>query len=367
MLKIKNCGPIEFKKYISNKKVYVFGAGRALESCLELYFEGKKVEKIVDNNSDIWGDFVTHGAEKVEIIGTKQFVELLSNKEELTKSIIMITSPFYAAEIVETLNSISELDGLECFLQVLVRNTKEEVPEFSFTEGIPKIPKKIHYIWIGGKEIPERFQKNIETWKKYNPDYKIIRWDESNYDFKKIDYMREAYEAQAWGFVPNYARLDIIYNQGGIYLDVDVEVVKSFNSVLNDDVFMGMGCADRINHGQGFGARKKHPIIEDMMKKFEKSHFLLSDGRPGKKPCHTYIHPVMKKYGFEIANYYQKRDGIVLYPTEVMSPLTIEGMPDFFSKNTVSIHQEVGTWKTEREREGLEKLKQIISEYDMQI
>ena len=284
MLKIRNCGPIEFKKYIIDKKVYVFGAGRALESCLDLYFEGKKIEKIVDNNSDIWGSFVAHNAENVEIIGTKQFVDLLTSAEEIEQSVLMITSPFYAAEIVETLNLIPELDGLECFLQVLIRNTKEEVPEFSFTEGEPKIPKKIHYIWIGGKEIPDKFKKNIETWRKYNPDYEIIRWDESNYDFKKIDYMKEAYEAQAWGFVPNYARLDIVYNHGGIYLDTDVEILKSFDCLLNDDVFMGMGCADRINHGQGFGARKKHPIIAELMKKFEKSHFLLPSGKPGKKP-----------------------------------------------------------------------------------
>lgn len=362
MLRIRNCGPIEFKKYIGEKKIYIFGAGRALESCLELYFEGKRIEKIVDNNADIWGTYIFHCNEAIEVIGTKKFAELLTSKKEIEQSVLMITSPFYAAEIVEELNLIPELDGLECFLQILIRNTKEEVPKFSFTEGVPKIPKKIHYIWIGGKEMPDKFQRNLETWKKYNPDYEIIQWNESNYDFKKIDYMKEAYEAQAWGFVPNYARLDIIYNYGGIYLDVDVEVIDSFDTLLNDDVFMGMGCADRINHGQGFGAREKHPIIVEMMRKFEKSHFLLPNGRPGKKPCHTYIHPIMKKYGFEIANYYQKQDGIVLYPAEVMSPLTIEGMPDFFSKNTVSIHQEVGTWKSEKEKEGLEKLKQIIIE-----
>jgi len=365
VLKIRNCGPIEFRKYISNKKIYVFGAGRALESCLELYFAEKNIENIVDNNANIWGTYISHRGKDVEIIGTEQFVKLLTSKKEMDQRVLMITSPFYAAEIVEMLNDIPELDGLECFLQVLIRNTKEEVPKFLFTEGMPKIPKKIHYIWIGGKELPDNFQRNIETWKKYNPDYEIIRWDETNYDFTKIAYMREAYEAQAWGFVPNYARLDIIYNYGGIYLDTDVEAIKSFDSLLNDDVFMGMGCADRVNHGQGFGAREKHPIIADMMREFEKNHFLLPNGTPGKKACHTYIHPVIKKYGFEIANYYQKRNGIVLYPSEVMSPLTIDGMPNFFSENTVSIHQEAGTWRTERERDGLEKLKQIIRKYEI--
>lgn len=363
MLKIRNCGPIEFKKYISDKKVYIFGAGRALESCLELYFEGKEVEKVVDNNTTIWGNYVDHNDKKVEIIGTQKFVEIFRNKDEITQSLLMITSPFYAAEIVENLNKISELDGLECYLQVLIRNTKEEVPAFTFTEGVSKIPKKIHYIWIGGQEIPQELRNNIETWKKYNSDYEIIQWDETNYDFKKIEYMKEAYESQAWGFVSNYARLDIIYNHGGIYLDTDVEAIKCFDSLLNDEAFIGMGCADRINTGQGIGAREQHPIIAEMMKEFENSHFLLANGKPGKRPGHTYIHPAVKKYGFDIANYYQRNNGVVLYPTEVMSPLTIEGMPDFFSENTVSIHQEVGTWKTSAEKEGAEKLKQLIKTY----
>lgn len=88
------------------------------------------------------------------------------------------------------------------------------------------IPKIIHYCWFGGAEIPEHDKKCIESWKKYCPDYQIIRWDESNYDYKKNPYMKEAYEAKKWGFVPDFARLDIVYEHGGIYLDTDVEIIR---------------------------------------------------------------------------------------------------------------------------------------------
>ena len=94
-----------------------------------------------------------------------------------------------------------------------------------------RIPKIIHYCWIGTKEKPESVQYCIESWKKFCPDYEIIEWNESNY-FTKNEYMKEAYEAKKWGFVPDYARLDIIYNYGGIYPDTDVEIIKSFDEYL---------------------------------------------------------------------------------------------------------------------------------------
>ena len=86
------------------------------------------------------------------------------------------------------------------------------------------IPKKIHYCWFGGKPIPERDQKCIESWKKYCPDYEIIEWTEENFDVSKSQYMAEAYDKQRWGFVPDVARLEIILSEGGIYLDTDVEL-----------------------------------------------------------------------------------------------------------------------------------------------
>lgn len=359
MLKIKNKGPIEFKEYIQDKQIYIFGAGRAMESCIDLYFNGIKINKIIDNNTNLWGNLVENGKDKVEIIGVEQFVSEIKNKDK-KQCMLMITSPFYAVDIVEELDKIPELDGLECFLQVLIRNTKEEIPPFEFTKGEQKIPKKIHYIWIGGKELPDQFKRNIESWYKHNPDYEIIRWDESNYDFTKSDYVREAYECQAWGFASNYARLDIVYQQGGIYLDTDVEVIQNLDSLLHDDAFFNMGCADRLNNGCGFGARAYCPIVEDLLKEYECTHFMLDNGKLVKTPGHVFLHRVIKKYGFEIINQYQNINGVAIYPSEVMSPLTILNMKNMFSDRTLSIHKEEGSWKNDREKKGLEQLTGFI-------
>ena len=84
------------------------------------------------------------------------------------------------------------------------------------------IPKKIHYCWFGGNPLPEDIKRYIESWKKYCPDYELIRWDESNYDVHKNTYVEQAYQNKKWAFLTDYARLDIIYEYGGIYLDADV-------------------------------------------------------------------------------------------------------------------------------------------------
>ena len=84
------------------------------------------------------------------------------------------------------------------------------------------IPKKIHYFWIGGNPKPKSVLFCIESWKKYCPDYEIIEWNETNYDFTKNEYMKQAYEAKKWGFAPDFARLDVIYQHGGLYFDTDV-------------------------------------------------------------------------------------------------------------------------------------------------
>ena len=361
MLNIKNMNPTNFKKYIYEKNVFIFGAGRALDSCLDIYFKDNKVNKIVDNNSSLWGNYVENGLDKIEIINKERFVAEVK-RLGVSNTVLLITSPFYAAEIVEDLDKYSELDGLECFLQVIIRNTFEEILPYTFTSGKSIIPKKIHYIWIGKKELPVQFVKNIETWKIYNPDYEIIRWDETNYDFNKCAYLREAYENQAWGFATNYARLDIIHKYGGIYLDTDVEVIHNLDVLLKDKAFFNMGCSERVNNGCGFGAVKNCSIVRDIMSEYEQAHFISQSGKLIKKQAHIYLNRVLKQYGFNIVNQYQNINGIVLYPSEVMSPLTIEGMSNMFSDKTLSIHKEEGSWKSEEQKKGYIKLQKIIND-----
>lgn len=359
MLNLINCGPIEFRNRVKQKLVFVYGAGRALESCLDIYFADVTIKGVIDRDTSLQGKLVRYQNKTTRIMGIDVFAQSVS-EYGVNNCILLVSSPFYAADIIEQLDDVSALDGLETYLQVLIRNTLENTNCFDFPCKQRIIPKQIHYIWLGKKEIPDKLKKYIDTWGKNNPEYKIYRWDESNYDFNKTDFMSEAYQAKAWGFVSNYARLDIVYQYGGIYLDTDVEVIRNFDCLLGNEAFFCMGSADRVNTGCGFGSVPHNILLKEMMNEYKGLHFDINKGGVGERPGHTFIIPPLKKRGFQIVNEYQRIDNVVLYPKEVMSPLTIEGMPNFFSDKTVSIHHEEGSWKRDTEKKGLSRLELLI-------
>lgn len=351
MIKIKNMGPAAFKDYIKDKSIVIFGAGRALDSCLDIYFENANILFIVDNNESLWNTSHEFNTKNYIICSVKELVKAYIDNNKL---ICFINSPFYAKEIVDQLDSIPELDGLECYLSVVMRNTIEEINPWEFTNGPQFIPKKIHYIWIGGKALPDEFKRNIETWRKFNPDYEIIRWDESNLKFDDCDYVKQTYENKEWAFVSNYLRLKVIYENGGIYLDTDVEAVANFDVLLNDEAFFNMGCADRVNNGCGFGAVKHNNIVGKMLRQY----VLITGDDLNKKSSklqgHIILNTVLRIAGFRIENQYQKnKRNEVLYPNEVMSPLDKKQRR---SNKTISIHRESGTWRSAEEQIELDNL-----------
>ena len=94
------------------------------------------------------------------------------------------------------------------------------------------IPKIIHYCWFGGGAISPENRKCMESWKKYCPDYKIIEWNDQNFDISTNRYAQQAYEAKKYAFVSDYVRLAVLYEYGGIYLDTDVELVRPLDELL---------------------------------------------------------------------------------------------------------------------------------------
>ena len=117
------------------------------------------------------------------------------------------------------------------------------------------IPKVIHYCWFGGNPLPKSAEKCIKSWQKYCPDYEIVCWNEENFDITQNRYAKEAYEAGKWAFVSDYARLKVIFDHGGIYLDTDVELLKNIDFLLRNACFFGIQQQDNMcATGLGFGA-----------------------------------------------------------------------------------------------------------------
>lgn len=348
MLNIVDRGIDYIMKQLKSKKLVIFGCGKIARSIYYTWDLKQRITYFVDNNTNITS-FKTE-FETIPVIGLKEFIDCVDKENT-----ILLISPIYAApEIIDQLDQIEMLDGLECYVARMV-DEYYEPQKFEFTVGAQKIPKKIHYCWFGNNEKPDIIKKCIESWYKHCPNYEITEWNESNYDVNKNRYMKEAYENKRWGFVPDYARLDIVYEEGGIYLDTDVELLKAPDMLLNDEMYCGSFSEYVSDLGLGFGARRHHPLIRMMRDYYDDKTFYNEDGSLNLSACNFYQDPVLMEYGFDLRNKYQKINGVVYYPTEVLNPKGMSGVSKNFTYKTVSVHYGTVSWLTQKEKDALER------------
>lgn len=213
------------------------------------------------------------------------------------------------------------------------------------------IPKIIHYCWFGGNPLPEKDQKCIESWKKFCPDYKIIEWNESNYDVNKNEYMKEAYEAHRWGFVPDFARLDIIYQYGGIYLDTDVELLCNLDDLLCQEGFMAFESETSVAPGLIIAAESGNAMIKDMRDRiYNGRHFRRMDGTYDTVASPKMATEYLERRGLVCNNELQIVAGIRIYPKEYFCPKDYVTGQIHITPNTYSIHHYNASWQTAKQK-----------------
>ena len=213
------------------------------------------------------------------------------------------------------------------------------------------IPKIIHYCWFGRGEKPKLAKRCIKSWKKLCPDYQIIEWNEDNVDFSIMPaYVKESYDAQKWGFVPDYIRLWIIYNYGGIYLDTDVEVIKPFDDLLILDGFVGFESDTNINFGSGFGADKGNQVIKALMDSYNDLHFVNDDGSLNMTASPVLNTETLCEIGLNPNGNQQEINGFTIFPMEYFCPLEPVHREMIKTPNTYSIHWYDASWFDEEMR-----------------
>ena len=131
-----------------------------------------------------------------------------------------------------------------------------------------RIPKVIHYCWFGRGPKSGLILKCIDSWKRFCPDYEIVEWNEDNFDINFCPYAAKAYREKRYAFLSDAARLKIVYENGGVYLDTDVELKKSLDALMDRDAWFGYGTATQINTGSGFGAVRHHPFLEILYRNY---------------------------------------------------------------------------------------------------
>jgi len=223
------------------------------------------------------------------------------------------------------------------------------------------IPKVIHYCWLGNKPLTPLAQKCVDSWRRVMPDYEIKLWNESNYDFQKNTFMANAYKQKMWGFVPDYARLDIIYNYGGIYLDTDVEALKPFDDFLEYPAFCGFESKYLVALGLGFGAEKGNKIIKQLMAPYENMDFKIDDkilqhaslysktqAKKWQKKCMVpsslvQTQTMVNCCGLKQNNTRQSLDAMEVFPSSFFAPKNSANLP--IKTNTAySVHWYEASW-----------------------
>lgn len=211
------------------------------------------------------------------------------------------------------------------------------------------IEKKIHYIWFGGKPLPELAEKCIRSWQRYCPDYEIVRWDENNFDVNCNRYCREAYIRKKWAFVSDYARLWVLVNHGGIYMDTDVEVIKPIDDLLENKAFSGF--ENEVDIPTGIMACEKgFPLFAELLAEYETRSFIDSNGNADMTTNVTSITNACLKRGFIQNNEYQIIDGFSIYPKDWFCPKSYKTGLICCTDNTRTIHHFSGSWLSEEDR-----------------
>lgn len=209
------------------------------------------------------------------------------------------------------------------------------------------IPKVVHYCWFGGNDLNEKAQKCIESWRKYLPDYEIVEWNEKNFNINQNKFVKQAYEQKKYAFVSDYVRLYVLYNYGGIYMDTDVEVVKSFNGLLTHRAFTGNEDLNNCVTGT-MGSEKKHPWIKLLLSYYENNEFLTEEHTQNTVTNTVLItKTTIEQYGWKKEDIKQNlNDGLVIYPSDYFCAKSFETGKYFITDNTITIHHFSGSWLT---------------------
>ena len=352
-MKTQNTSIDKFLEYIEDKNIYIYGIGD--------YYRRLAGKVIYPNIHKSVAGYIDNGrkGENITVLGQEYHIYGVEFLKSVSRGIVLLCGTTYLDEMYSHLISQCLPDEIECFIMPLVWTVSDgkDDPEIAaclsmkdnlHSEVENKIDKKIHCFWFSGEKKPEKYQKCIDTWKRVCPDYEIIEWNADSYDCGKNIFVKQAYEKKKWAFVSDYARLDVIYHYGGIYLDMDVELLKDFEPLRQFNAFFNYGMRHMVELGSGFGSMKQNPFIGTLLKLYEGAEFLDKDGQSQET---KYVQPVwindsFLKEGFWLNGDMQLVGNMLLLPRRFYTP-----KDDFFLCNylqcgdTRGIHHFNSEWQ----------------------
>lgn len=212
-------------------------------------------------------------------------------------------------------------------------------------------PKTLHYCWFGGAPLSERAEATITRWRELMPEYEIVRWDESNFDVNECAWTREAYKAKKWAFVSDYARFKVLYDNGGTYMDIGSELLKSIDPLVEVSGFTARDWEARaVNPGLVLSAGAHRPLLVEVLETYRGLEFEDSTEFLYEHTVNRVFAGVLGRYGYRSGvDVLWEHDGFRVYPSEYFCPkLDFGGFR--CTENTYSTHVGTASWTPAGER-----------------
>ncbi len=349
-MKTLNADIDRFLQYILDKELYIYGVG-------DVFDKLKNREVYEDIHKSVFG-YIDNGkaGKKIKVYEREYTVHAIDFLKTLKKGVVLLCGIKYLDEMYRMLCEQELPDGIECFILPLIwavsggqddSRIKNILSKDNNSQN--KIDKKIHCFWFSNDKKPKEYQYCMDSWKRVCPEYEIIEWNANNYNYDKNVFMRQAYESKKWAFVSDYARLDVIYHYGGIYLDMDVELLKTLDPLLKFEAFFNFGTQNDIDLGSGFGSVKGNILVKKLLDLYDGIEFWDENGTP---LANSFIQPELlrkefQKNGVSMNGKMQLINDILFLPRKYATPID-----DFFLQNYVlcddsrSIHHYNAGWWT---------------------
>lgn len=344
---VKICSKYKFNKYYRGKKIVALGAGSLFQSIIQKF--DWNIIMAIDNDERKNGSCYEFMDKKIEIHDWQYLLDNVQNDW-----VLLITARDYEPFLFDIMES-QKLLNCESFIwsKFDMFSFDDARMEFEHYPVVYKqkkkflIPKIIHSFWFSSDPYPENIKKCIASWYKFCPDYEIKIWNLSNYCSDNM-FFQEAIEKRSWVFASDYARADVVFKYGGIYLDSDVELLRNLDELLYHDAFIGFEEKTRIDPGSGFGAKPNNEIISQFRDIYKNLHFIKSDGSLNQLPCPAYYTRILKNNGLKLNGSYQLLDDIAVYPVTSFCPHSYVSNLLYIEDDTYSIHHHAGSWNTNK-------------------
>lgn len=204
------------------------------------------------------------------------------------------------------------------------------------------IPKKIHYCWFSGDNFPDEIKKYLDSWKRMLPDYEFIHWDADKARATGLTWVADALNEKRWAFASDAVRLYALYNEGGIYLDTDVELLKSFDDLLERKDFFGFENGSKRIEGAVLGAEAHSPAIAQALAFYQTHKFNFEESKVDELVLPNIL-----------ANAFKEIPGIEIFPEHVFSPKNFTDGSIQVNLDTFCIHHFSNSWRSEATRKGI--------------